>query len=74
MGEDHFTVMHPQNLTNGPMEDMIYFQKLEEASNIGVAWETVPASDWDTKPSLTLVGPSDIMWVPFQQLFMNTVS
>jgi putative aldouronate transport system substrate-binding protein len=51
-----FTVMHPQNPTNGPMEDMIYFQKLEEASNIGVVWEPVPASDWDTKPSLTLAG------------------
>ena len=51
-----FTVMHPQNPTNGPMEGMIYFQKLEEASNIGVVWEPVPASDWDTKPSLTLAG------------------
>ena len=47
-----FTAMHPQSSNNAAFDEILYFQKMEEISNIHIEWIPVPATDWDTKVNL----------------------
>lgn len=64
------TCMHSQNPGHGNFNDMAYFKKMEEVTNIHMDFIAVPTSDWDTKKNLTLASGDLPHWF-YSKLSVN---
>lgn len=56
------TCMYSQHPNHGNFNDLKYFKKMEDITNIHMDFQAVPSSDWETRKNLTLASGDVPHW------------